>query len=140
MALGFLMVGVICLGALAGVIALSVICFGFKKSATAETTGWIKSRSYERNVRKGKHFYKHYTEYKYEYSVEGKIYELDGSGEFKPGKVSGKVLIVYQKKHPRLAYIKDRGPGAYVFMLVGVIAVFMIFLLCGIGIIVQNIK
>lgn len=135
-ALSFILVGAIYLGTLAGVIALSVICFGFRKSATAETIGWIKSRSYERNVRKGKHVYKHYMEYKYEYLAEGKLCELEQRGCFKPREVSGRVTIVYQKKHPKLAYVKDQGPVAYVAGLAGVIAVFAILWICGIGIMI----
>jgi hypothetical protein len=49
----------------------------------------------------------HYTHFTYEYTVEGKIYKLQGSAGIAPGKLPVCPRVVYLKTNPKFAKIQD---------------------------------
>lgn len=110
----------ICLGA--DIFFIIRLSYYYRYDKTDTVRAYLKSTKHQRNVYKGgKHgeWYKHRTDFTCTYRVDGVGYELSGDAPWIPSKLPRYFTVVYQRKHPKRAYIKGyTSPDA----LIGVIA------------------
>ncbi len=89
---------------------LAWISWGFRKNNACKCKGYLANTLQHKNVHvggKGGRFYKHYLDYEYVYRVYGKEYRLSGSVPGTKANLRQSVDIVYQKRKPQHAYIRD---------------------------------
>lgn len=86
---------------------LIYISLGFRKSKRAKCKGYLNTTTQYRNKyvgRKSGRFYKHYIDYIYTYTVDGKTYRISGGAPGIKNNLRQTVDVIYNKKHPRFSY------------------------------------
>lgn len=86
-----------------------IVFIGFRKSNIETINGYLTNTVSEKNVYKGGHngrWHKNWVSYVYSYRVNGISYTIEGDGSGTKQGLSTVVKIIYQKKHPKRAYIK----------------------------------
>ena len=108
----------------------------FLKKQTGEARGFRVSCEHQRNVYKGGksgRWYSHWVKCAFLYQVSGEEYTVSCERPGKPCDIRKTVWVVYLKKYPKFAYIKDLSfPWQYI--VAPMLLVFgALFLACGIG-------
>ena len=109
----------------------------FLTKRTEEARGFCVSCEHGRDVYKGGksgRWHRHWVRCAFSYQVSGKEYKVFCENPGKPSDIRKTVRVVYLKRHPKFAYIKDLSfPWQYIAA--PVLFVFAaLFLACGIGI------
>ena len=108
----------------------------FLRKQTKETRGFRVSCEHQRDVYKGGksgRWHAHWVRCTFLYQVSGKEYRVSCEKPGEPCDIRKTVQVVYLKKHPKCAYIKDLSfPWQYIAA--PVLFIFgVLFLACGIG-------
>ena len=88
----------------------TVVSLGYRKKYCAKCKGYLLNTQQRRDVYIGGatgRFYKHYLDYKYTYKINGKTYEISDGTPGTKKNIPYCVDIIYQKKNPKFAYIKN---------------------------------
>lgn len=109
---------------------------GYRRHLCGKCKGYLKDTKQLKNVYLPSagfaRFYKRYIEFVYVYRVDGKEYFVDGGAPGVKNILRNTVDIIYQKKNPKRAYIKDLS-FPYEGIFAGLICpVWIIFIVCGI--------
>ena len=86
-----------------------IVFIGFRKSNIENTNGYLTETIGEKNVYKGGRngrWHKNWVNYFYSYRVNGISYIIEGGCSGTKQGLRTSVKIIYQKKHPKRAYIK----------------------------------
>ena len=86
-----------------------IVFLGFRKENIETANGYLTETISEKNVYKGGHngrWHKNWVNYVYSYRVNGISYTIEGGGSGTKQGLSTVVKIIYQKKHPKRAYIR----------------------------------
>lgn len=133
MGLKIIMIGIGCVFLLTGLGFLYVsLCFS--KKHTAKTKGFLaRGMKHSKNVSVGRFgkLYPHWVDYAYQYTLNGKTYQIECSHPGKPDEVRSTVTIIYQKKHPQLSYVPGLTLPWQPFASGASLIIGMVFLLCG---------
>lgn len=87
-----------------------IVFVGFRKNNVKKVNGYLQSTKSEKNVFKGGRngrWHKNWVNYVYSYRVAGKKYTISGGVGGTKQNLNTTVKVVYQKKHPQKAYIKN---------------------------------
>ncbi|MBQ6183622.1 MAG: hypothetical protein IJK33_07015 [Clostridia bacterium] len=76
--------------------------------------------------------YKHWVKCSYKYVVDGKEYQISSENAGKPDQVLQSVTVIYQKKRPKYAYIKNMTIPIQPFISFAFFVLGTAFLVCGI--------
>ena len=85
------------------------VSLGFRKNRCEKCKGYLGNTVQYKDVwRGGKtgRFYKHFVDYVYVYHVDGEQYYISDGNPGVKGELKRVVDVIYQKKHPKFAYIK----------------------------------
>ena len=106
---------------------------GFRNGKTDVVYGELVKTEYRKNVyKRGRGWYKHYTNFAYKYKVDGKEYLVSGSDPLRPHNLSRIEKIVYQTKYPKRAYIpKYDNYRDNIIVIIALFIIFFMFLAAG---------
>lgn len=79
----------------------------FLKKRCGKCKGYLVRTIQHKNIYIRRHFYRHYLDFVYVYRVNEKEYNLAGRVPATKSMVRSVVEVIYQKKNPKLAYIKN---------------------------------
>lgn len=112
------------------------ISLGFSKKRTAEAAGFLSVCDSQTNVYKGGRAgkrYRHWVEYAYRYTVDGREYRVGGANPGQPHEMRRTATVVYQIRHPGRAYIRDLTFPMQPFAAAALFVLGTILLICGIA-------
>lgn len=87
-----------------------IVFVGFRKNNVKNVNGYLQSTKSEKNVFKGGRngrLHKNWVNYVYSYRVDEKSYTISGGISGTKQNLNTVVKVIYQKKHPEKAYIKN---------------------------------
>ena len=118
---------------------LVYISLGFRKNKCNKCKGYLASTSQYRNHYAGGkagRFYKHYLEYVYVYRVNGTEYRIFGGIPGTKENMNSSVDIIYQKRNPKLAYIKKLTFPIQPIVAILLFPLWIMIVMCGIFLII----
>ena len=83
------------------------ISFGFFKKGCKKCKGYLVHTVRRKNIYKRRFFYKNYLNFVYVYCVNGKEYHISEGVPGKKSNIGSVVDVIYQKKNPKFAYIRN---------------------------------
>ena len=127
----------IAIGAGLGVLALRLLWVWsrYRPPHSGKCHGYLRNRQYSKEKWVAKRKVKDWVDYAYTYTVDGELYFIEDGVHGKNESIPKTVTVIYQKKHPKRAYIERMTfPTEPVFaVLAGFFA--LLFLVCGVALI-----
>ena len=122
------------LGAGFGVLAMYLLWVWsrYRPPHSDRCRGYLRNRQYSKEKWIAKRKVRDWVDYVYTYTVDGKLYFVEDGVRGRNEDISKTVTVIYQKKHPKRAYIERMTvPHEPVWvMAAGLLA--LLFLICGI--------
>lgn len=114
---------------------LLIVTVGYGKKRCAKCKGYLRKTMHYKDKYIGRfvgRFYKHYTDYVYEYTVNGKKYEIFGGFPGTKNNLNNTVDIIYQQKNPKHAYIHKITFPIQPLIMILLLPLCALFISCGI--------
>ena len=117
---------------------LLLVSLGFRKGQCSKCKGYLTATTHHKNKyvggKRGR-FYKHYSDYVYEYRVNGQTFTISGGIPGTKSNLNHAVEVIYQKRRPQYAYIRKLTLPVQPLLLLFSIPLCVLFLLCGVGLV-----